>query len=270
VLWRIAPELIGEIRQARMQVATPRRTASDDLRTLLTARLSATDLTALASEHHVDLAAAHALLLARPMHPSDQWAQMWVDRLARATPAHWATIWHDALAVLLTEPQATDEMLPQLQRLFTEDDTIPVALGLGRPTSTITGWQRSLRDAEQALHVVQRQPAGGLQRYADLGVLRLIFALQAADEAALHDFAHDTLTPLIRADAHHEDALLTTLAAYFAANGNLTGAARDLDLHRNTLMYRLRRIEELLGASLDDADLRLALHLALKIRQLRL
>ncbi len=34
-------------------------------------------------------------------------------------------------------------------------------------------------------------------------------------------------------------------------------------------MYRLRRIEELLGVSLDDPDVRLALHLALKIRQMR-
>jgi hypothetical protein len=82
---------------------------------------------------------------------------------------------------------------------------------------------------------------------------------------ALDAYCRATLAPLISADTHHGDALIATLDAWFATHGNLTEAARRLALHRNTLMYRLNRIEELLGKSLGDPDVRLALQLALKL-----
>ena len=51
------------------------------------------------------------------------------------------------------------------------------------------------------------------------------------------------------------------------AHGNLAQAAKDLDVHRNTLVYRLERISELTELDLNDADNRLILHLALKIQR---
>ena len=43
-------------------------------------------------------------------------------------------------------------------------------------------------------------------------------------------------------------------------------AAADLGVHRHTLRYRMKRVEEALGRSLDDADLRAELWLALRVR----
>ena len=59
--------------------------------------------------------------------------------------------------------------------------------------------------------------------------------------------------------------LLQTLGAYLATNGSPTEAADRLHLHRNTVLYRLGRIEDVLGVDLRDAEVRLGLHLALKI-----
>jgi PucR family transcriptional regulator, purine catabolism regulatory protein len=81
----------------------------------------------------------------------------------------------------------------------------------------------------------------------------------------LRSFAAETLAPLLNGDAH--ESLLATLEMFFTTNGNTFQAAQRLGLHRNTLTYRLNRIQELLGVTLDDPDVRLALHLALKIRQ---
>jgi PucR family transcriptional regulator, purine catabolism regulatory protein len=41
-----------------------------------------------------------------------------------------------------------------------------------------------------------------------------------------------------------------------------------MHLHRNSLLYRLDRIQEILGHSLEDSELRLSLQIALKIHHL--
>jgi sugar diacid utilization regulator len=57
---------------------------------------------------------------------------------------------------------------------------------------------------------------------------------------------------------------ISTLAAVLARPG-LADAAAGLGIHRNTLAYRLRRIEALTGWRLDDEELRLALAVALRL-----
>lgn len=269
LLWRIAPQFSSAIQQVQAQLVTPRRSAAADLSALLTAAHPAPELVRRAADQHIDLAAPTVVALAQPCVPADHWLAERSAQLAEALPPYWATTWHEALALLLPVARATDDALAHLLPLLAGDRSqVAIAVGLGRPASGLPGIQQSLRDAEQALRAAVRLPDRRVVRFADLGVLRLILPLHAADAAALADFCQDTLAPLIRADAHHDDALLGTLEAYFAANGNLTEAARRLKLHRNTLMYRLHRITDLLGTPLDDPDLRLALQLALKIHRL--
>jgi purine catabolism regulator len=64
-------------------------------------------------------------------------------------------------------------------------------------------------------------------------------------------------------------ALLETLEAYLAAGGRKAEAARALHLERQSLYLRLRRIEEALGVSLDDEDVVLGLHLAVRALRFR-
>jgi purine catabolism regulator len=83
----------------------------------------------------------------------------------------------------------------------------------------------------------------------------------------LKRFYEATLGPLVEHDERKQGDLLRTLNGFFQANGNLAKAAQDLDVHRNTLVYRLERISELTELDLDDAENRLILHLALKIQR---
>jgi purine catabolism regulator len=93
----------------------------------------------------------------------------------------------------------------------------------------------------------------------------LIFHL--ADNPELRAFQRDVLGPLENSDAARRSEFVRTLDAFLRAGGNHMRAARDLNVHRNTLIYRLERIQELLGgANLEDPENRLNLQLALKIR----
>ena len=105
---------------------------------------------------------------------------------------------------------------------------------------------------------------GHIARTADLGVYRLLLALEKSGD--LQPFVERELAPL-RNTARKEDHLLETVEVYLACNGNLSEAARQLHLHRNSLLYRLHHIRDLLGHDLDNPELRLALQLALKGRR---
>lgn len=84
------------------------------------------------------------------------------------------------------------------------------------------------------------------------------------DPVAGRAFADSLLAPL---DATGGKAdLLASTRAWLAHHGQWDVAAQELGVHRHTLRYRIRRVEELLGRSLDDPDLRAELWFALELR----
>ncbi|MGI8827022.1 MAG: helix-turn-helix domain-containing protein [Chloroflexota bacterium] len=74
--------------------------------------------------------------------------------------------------------------------------------------------------------------------------------------------AGTALEPLAAYDRRHNADLLRTLATYLAHGCNATRSAEALYLHRSGLLYRLARIEALLGTSLIPFRVRVALELA--------
>lgn len=139
-----------------------------------------------------------------------------------------------------------------------------VSGGVGTPQVGIADIRRSHQEAKHALTLGRRlHGSGTLTRFDSLGVHRLIFAAEGLPE--LRNLYHETLGPLLTYDRDHNADLLRTLGAFFAANGSPKEAATRLQVHRNTVLYRLDRIRDITGYDLEDADLRLRLHLALHI-----
>jgi sugar diacid utilization regulator len=134
--------------------------------------------------------------------------------------------------------------------------------GLGEPATAPADVRRSAEEAHAAARLGgEVLGLGHIARQSDLGVYRLLLSLRRSGELA--PFVERALAPL-RADRRTGDALVETLEVFFASNGNLSEAARQLHLHRNSLLYRLHRARELLGHDLDDPELRLTLQLAIK------
>ena len=92
----------------------------------------------------------------------------------------------------------------------------------------------------------------------------LLEALRA--DPARAAFYLSMLKPLQGYDRAHGGDLVRTLDAYLRHGGNSVRTADALFLHRNSLRYRLARIQALLGMDLDDADVRLALSVALLLK----
>ena len=98
-------------------------------------------------------------------------------------------------------------------------------------------------------------------RLADLRLRGLLYLL--GGDARIATFIDRELGLLLAYDAAHGSDLTGVLAAYLAAGGNKAEAAARTNLARPTLYERLRHIERILGASLDSAESRTSLHVAL-------
>lgn len=94
------------------------------------------------------------------------------------------------------------------------------------------------------------------------------FSAVLAGHFSMASFIHPHLHVLEDYDARKGTELVATLEAYMRNNYNVAQTARDFFTHRNTIDYRLKRIEELIGAPLTDPNVNMALWLSLQARKL--
>ncbi len=178
------------------------------------------------------------------------------------------------LCVFQSLPSETDlepaydlvrRVVEQIEAEFPEADLVG---GMSGPANELTAWPRVYREALQAMDVGERLHLHNqIVEFNSLGVYRLLSELE--NNAAIQRFAMQIIGPLVRYDEDHRGSLMQTLSAYFSHHGNISQTAESLFVHRNTLLYRMDRIQELTGQDLNNADMRLALQLSLKLWQLR-
>ena len=141
------------------------------------------------------------------------------------------------------------------------------ALAIGGPADTWVAAGQALRRVRRSAGAATAlEPA----RWHDArrpGVADLLHDLR--DSPELDAFVEEQLGPLLADGSPRTRALLETLEAYLAAGARKAEAARALHLERQSLYLRLRRIEETLGVSLDDEDVVLGLHLAVRALRFR-
>ncbi|MBB1242969.1 PucR family transcriptional regulator ligand-binding domain-containing protein [Streptomyces durbertensis] len=134
-----------------------------------------------------------------------------------------------------------------------------LAVGVSAPTG-IAAATTAYKQAEQALSIARRRGAS-LVEHEEMAAGSVLPLL--ADDA-VRAFAGGLLRPLHEHDASGRGDLVASLRAWLSRHGQWDAAAADLGVHRHTLRYRMRRVEEILGRSLDDPDARMELWLALK------
>lgn len=189
-----------------------------------------------------------------------------VSSLDDRTPGMVAMARGDEAIALLPEGSERDggrTLKELLGRLSARPGSTPLTVGLGERMSELTDLPSSYKRTRRTLDIARRLGRfGQVVSYDELGVYRLLARVD--DQGELGAFIEEIIGPLIRYDLRHRSDLVATLASYLAHHGSPSHAARELIVHTNTVTYRLRRIEELTGLSMDDPDDRLAAHLALK------
>ncbi|MEU6070885.1 MULTISPECIES: PucR family transcriptional regulator [Streptomyces] len=138
----------------------------------------------------------------------------------------------------------------------TADGGSVAAAGIAAPRLGLaelgTAWHEAVGAARAALAEPQFGPVA---EWAQIGPYRLLTSLPS-------EAAHDRAVAPLLAPAHQE--LARTAEVYLDRAGQAGRTAAQLGIHRQTLYYRLSRVEQLTGLDLDDGEDRLLLHMALK------
>jgi sugar diacid utilization regulator len=133
-------------------------------------------------------------------------------------------------------------------------------VGVGGSGRGIEGLRRSAREALRALHLgTLLDRAERVHRYPEIEILDLV----QVDSLGSQEFVQRVLGPLLR--ARESRTYLETLRQLVAHGHRIKLAAAALAVHPHTLTYRLKQIRRRFELDLDDPEVRLRVHLALRI-----
>ena len=149
------------------------------------------------------------------------------------------------------------EMLPE----------ISVSVGIGRPHRQLIDLRQSYYEASYAIKIrkLKGEPRV-IASFDDLGSYGLLLGLQ--DTLSLEVFYDSVLGKLQEYDEQNSSDLVKSLAYFLEANGHWGDAAEKLYVHRHTLRYRMKRVEEITGRDLNQSQDRMEFWLALKAKEL--
>ncbi|MEV0210317.1 helix-turn-helix domain-containing protein [Streptomyces sp. NPDC050788] len=143
-----------------------------------------------------------------------------------------------------------------LERARQLDGGTTAASGVAPARTGLAELATAWREASAAARAALAEPRlGPVAEWTHIGPFRLLTSLPP-------EVAHDPAVDLLLSPAHRE--LARTAEVYLDCAGQATRTAAELGIHRQTLYYRLSRVEQLTGLDLDDGEDRLLLHMALK------
>lgn len=216
--------------------------------------------------HHFGFAPSDSVMLAviTASRSRARLLQVVSDRLEATARPHVVTRLDDGVAVLLAARDAP-HLVELLERATEESGIGRVVIGVSGslPQSAVAP---ALPAAEQAAAAARR--ARRTVGWFD----ELTLGAVVEDEeirSRLWTLAGPALEALERGATARESDLLPSLDAFLHHNGSWETAARALGVHRHTLRARMTRVEELTGLTLDSADNRMLLMLALMTRPQR-
>ena len=138
------------------------------------------------------------------------------------------------------------------------------SIGIGNGYTELSKLQQSFKQASKCIDVKSFSHIDkNIIWYEKLGFIKVLMELE--DREMLQDYQYQILGKLIEYDDENHTELIKTLQAYFACNENLKDTAEMIFNHPNTIKYRIKRIEEILGIDLDNTHDKYELYNALTV-----
>ena len=148
----------------------------------------------------------------------------------------------------------------ELQQVLEQERGYFCVGGCSKFLSSFASVYRQVTDSLRLGMRLTRTPEERILNVNDYYLLRMIdLSASRMDEMGERDLIYlcsQQYTALYRYDMEHESNLCGILESYIQNNCNTSQTAKELFLHRNTLINKIARIEEIVGGSLNNVSLR--------------
>ncbi|MCQ1529008.1 PucR family transcriptional regulator [Lutispora saccharofermentans] len=149
-----------------------------------------------------------------------------------------------------------------VERIKIYEDIFTYSIGVSKPYKDIRSIKRLYDEAYLAILFSNCD----IIYYNTLDTIKLLYPLK--EDKKIQEYYNRTIKKLEKYDEEHGTNLLETIEVYLKYNLKKTTVSRKLYIHVETLRYRLNRIEEITGYSLDDSEGLFALQLGIKLKRL--
>ena len=124
-------------------------------------------------------------------------------------------------------------------------------LNIGERCSSISDLAQSFRESSKINTLLEHiHRTNELVFYDEIGYYRMLLSYE--DQAPMKRFVEEVLGQILAYDRKNKTQLIETLWMYYECGASMTHAAEKLFTHKNTVKYRLQRIEEITGRSMEN------------------
>ena len=171
-----------------------------------------------------------------------------------------------ALVRSLTQDE-DDDSIERMTRVIYDnlcaEAMISAKIGVGGRAASIKELTRSFKQAQEAIVIGKIfEEDQDIYMYSNLGIGRLVYQLPiTACELFINEvFRNESLDTL-------DEETMTTILKFFENNLNVSEAARQLYIHRNTLVYRLDKIRRNTGLDLTKFDNSVVFYISILLKK---
>lgn len=239
-------------------VVSPSRmeNSADVYRRVLGGELSGAELEALTHEHQLPHDLERCVMVFHIVETGN--ARAW-ELLDELTPLQGRDVLIDmdrhtaALIKDMSDEESLDELIQYgqaLQETLVSETARQMTVGIGRTVHTMEELRESYSEAKRAIEVGRVfHPEESIYAYGRLILERLLTELPSDVSAAYHNMLFNRRTARL-----FNEEMLFTIDMFFKKDLNLSDTARQLYIHRNTLVYRLDKVQRQTGLDLRSFE----------------
>ena len=250
----VADAMLMSIFKSSLSIASH----TDVYRRVLKQELSGPDLTARAGEHQIPLEAARCVMLFQLEQTNKASAYSILGELVPLSDSDVLVEMNRHLVALIKDMDGIDgtvelyQFAEALQETLMEEAVCTVLVGIGEEKHMLAQLGESYAEARRAMEVGHIfHPENTIHVFRSLMLERFLMNISREEGLHYHNLLFNRKTAKL-----FNDEMLQTIEMFFRKDLNLSDTARQLFIHRNTLVYRLDKVQRQTGLDLrrfDDA-----------------
>ncbi len=173
--------------------------------------------------------------------------------------------WNGSEAVFIISEYNKEKNFPaDLKHVLHDELALDVFIGIGGSYEKFSELQQSHKEAHFTLNLARKDNSADYILYKDTNIFRVFDKVN--DLNFIQKYYTEVLGELLHYDEKNNSEFTRTLEVYLEENEDVATTIKRLFIHRNTLTYRLKRIEEIMQCSMENSEMRLNFRIAFKMK----